>query len=552
MVKLEKILIFILVFAFLIRLLGINYGLPMWLIDDEPPFALAALKMIQLKNPIPAFNLEDFKTVLYYPPYLAYAYILPFLALLGVKFLTFSGEASQFIYHLTSDLSAFFLTARFLNVLLGTASVWLAYDAAKNLFKNNIAGLAAAFFLATSLSHAMFSMVGRHWLPVSFIYLLAFWFLTKAEWGWEKRYFSALLVIGLGMGVSPITALFLILMTGWYFLYETRTLGNLVKSKYFYVSGAFFVFLISLPSWLYPASFGFTGDVTLSAVKSFGDLLASPIQFLKPVILAEPVLALFAVIGLLLALWQQKNLFWPFLIFFYGYAGIFYWFFRYEHRFLLPLVPFLAILAGFAFSHAKNSFNNKFITGALLVLFLLPFNASLRLSYLAYHDDSRALLRDWTLANVPVGSKILVYSRLTRLPSDKEAIAEQRAIDPGSLRKVDAAEENLAVREGKYFHALNLYSVSNGAFLNQLENYAKKNGYEYLFLSDADAGRNPEIFKRFRDLAEKGELLESFGSSQEDYSLAIGQLLGNPFNLFKIKELGPSSAIYKLQMTNDK
>src|SRR3989338_7522995 len=124
------LLIYILAFAFLIRVMGIGYGLPLWLIDDEPPFALAALKMIQLKTLLPALHLEEFKTVLYYPPYLSYLYLLPFSILLGIKYLFFSGGQEQFIYYLTGDLSGFFLIARFLNVLMGIASVFLIYHIA--------------------------------------------------------------------------------------------------------------------------------------------------------------------------------------------------------------------------------------------------------------------------------------------------------------------------------------------------------------------------------------------------------------------------------------
>src|SRR3990167_7489085 len=97
----KLLLIYLLVFAFLVRIAGIGYGLPLWLIDDEPPFTLAALKMIQLKTLLPASHLEEFRTVLYYPPYLSYLYFLPFSILVGVKYLLFSGGQEQFIYYLT-------------------------------------------------------------------------------------------------------------------------------------------------------------------------------------------------------------------------------------------------------------------------------------------------------------------------------------------------------------------------------------------------------------------------------------------------------------------
>ena len=107
----KKILIIIIGAAFLLRIAGINYGLPLWLIDDEPPFTLAALKMIQLKTLLPVFHLDEFKTVLYYPPYLSYFYLLPFSVLLGIKYLFIGGAISQFINYVVLDLSQFFVIA---------------------------------------------------------------------------------------------------------------------------------------------------------------------------------------------------------------------------------------------------------------------------------------------------------------------------------------------------------------------------------------------------------------------------------------------------------
>src|SRR3989344_6054151 len=166
------LLIYILAFAFLVRVAGIGYGLPLWLIDDEPPFTLAALKMLQLKTFLPASYLDEFRTILYYPPYLSYLYLLPFSILLGIKYLFFSGGREQFIYYLTSDLSQFFLIARFLNVVLGVLSAGLLYRVAKNIFsseggsasggQNEFPALLSAFFLSTSLFHILMSANGRH------------------------------------------------------------------------------------------------------------------------------------------------------------------------------------------------------------------------------------------------------------------------------------------------------------------------------------------------------------------------------------------------------
>lgn len=536
------ILIYILAFAFLVRVAGIGYGLPLWLIDDEPPFTLAALKMIQLKTLLLPAHLEEFKTVLYYPPYLSYLYLTPFSILLGIKYLLFGGGMGQFINYLARDLSHFFLIARFLNVLMGVISVYLVYSVGKKIFKQEAVGLAAAFFLSTSLFHILMSANGRHWLPVSFFTVLVLW-LLNLDWEFPKNYFAAVLAVGIGMGFSPISVLLLALIASWYLFYERKSLAAMIKEKYFYLSLVVFGLLAILPGILYPQSFGFRGDVTIGGVKSIFGVVTSPFLFLKPVALSEPVLIFFAVLGLLFSVFYIRNLFWTIFLFLYTYSAIFYLFFRYEERFALPLFPLLALLAAYGVGEIYKKINNRIFIPLLILILALPAVFSLRLSYLLYKNDSRNHLIEWTEANIPYSSKILVYARLTRLPATPEAIQEQRTIDSGSLRKVDLAEESFPKQPS--FHALNLYDVNNPGFFDNLEKYARDNHYQYLFFGGTDQ-RESDKLKKFQKLAEGIILLKSFGEFQEVYSPAIGQLTNSPFGLFKLKEFGPPVSIYKL------
>lgn len=540
------LLIYILVFAFLVRIVGIGYGLPLWLIDDEPPFTLAALKMLQLKTLFPASYLEEFKTILYYPPYLSYLYLLPFFILLGMKYLIFNGGMEQFIYYLTSNLSQFFIIARLINVVLGTISVFLVYKISKNIFSEVAPALFGSFFLGVSLAYIMFSSVGRHWLPVSVFFVLILFFLSHKNWSFHKRYFLAILAAGIGIGISPIIGIAIILILLWYFFYEQRKLAALLTDKLFYPIYLAFGGLVVLPAVIYPRSFGFRGDLTAAESKTILGIIQSPFLFLKPVFLSEPILVLGAVLGLIFLWIKKKNLFWAVSLFIFAYSAIFYWLFRYEHRFTLPLVPILALLAGYGVWSAYQAVNFKRIAVAVIfILCLILTTISLRFGYLVYNDDSRIHLRNWVEENLPAGSKILVYARLTRLSSTKTAIKEQELLDPGSLRRVDLAEANLVNRKGKLFHALNLYDVNNQEFYDNLEKYARDNNYQYIFFGGTDQ-REFNKLRNFQEIAGQGELLKSFGEFQEAYSSSIGQLLGNPFYLFKLKEFGPPIAIYKL------
>lgn len=542
----KRILICILILAFFVRLSGIRYGLPLQVIDDEPPFTLAALMMLQMKTVIPAFHLADFSRVLYYPPYLSYLYLIPFGALGFGQYLLFQGGAREFSYYLMSHLDQFFLIARFINVLLGTLSVWLIYQITLSLFKNIKTALVSSFLLGTGLIHILFSFTGRHWLPISFMYVLGFYFLTRENWDLEKRYCYAVITAGIGMGVSPIVGVFTALIALWYFICDRKSVRDLAAYKKIIFSAVLFAGLAWLPSLLYPRSFGFVGDVTAQQTKTAWGLFSSVFVFLRPVFASDIIVGIFSVAGLALLFRFHRRLAFALSIFIYAYGMIFYELFRFEYRFALPVFPFLCIFAGYGIIEASGYVSPKDGNRIMVAILAVPLIFSLRLGYLAMKNDSRIVLRQWIEANIPAGSKIIVYARLMRLAAYPESIEEQRAIDGGSLRSADLAEEN-GFSAAPAYHALNLYSVNNPSFYANISEYSKLHSYQYLIVSDSDSARNPDQFAGVMDLAKTGTLVRSYGnSSQEDYSIAIGQLLGWPFGLFKVNQFGPAVELYTL------
>src|SRR3989344_2413890 len=268
----RRILFVILVFAFLVRVAGIGYGLPLWLIADEPPFTLGALKMIELKTVIPRFHVDEFRSILYYPTYISY----------------------------------FFLAARFLNILLAVFSIYLIYGVSRNIFNDEWSGLAASFLLSTSLLHIMLSIAARQWMPISLILLLVLYFLTHPSMSFKKRYFLSILISGIGIGISAISSVALFLVGFYFMLFEEKKLSELFREKFIYFLGIMFVALALVPLAIYPASIGFGGKISLFGEKSLFGLLASPFKFLSPLLFAEPILALMSIFGLLFAFLKNR------------------------------------------------------------------------------------------------------------------------------------------------------------------------------------------------------------------------------------------------------
>src|SRR5262245_14064928 len=114
-----KILLAIIFIAFVLRIIGIAYGLPLWLVSDEPPFILAALTMIEIRTLLPVLAPTAFN-ILYFSPYLSYLFLIPFIPLLLFQYLSFSGDMAHFGTHLLLDLSPFFFVARVISALLGS------------------------------------------------------------------------------------------------------------------------------------------------------------------------------------------------------------------------------------------------------------------------------------------------------------------------------------------------------------------------------------------------------------------------------------------------
>ncbi len=242
--------------AFLLRVAGIGYGLPLTLIADEPPFILGALQMLQSHTLVPSLHPELFKNILYYPPYLSYLYVLPFAAIAGATMATWQGTLDSLSTHFLANLSPFFVAARLTSITLGAASVFLIYRTAQSLFTSRIAAGGAAFLLTTSLLHTGLSMKGRHWLPVSFLFLLVLYILTREHLQKNKRILLSYITVGFGVGISTIVVVAL-LPVGLWILFESKLrILNVLRDRLVWVSVGVLALLAPLPYFFSNNSLG--------------------------------------------------------------------------------------------------------------------------------------------------------------------------------------------------------------------------------------------------------------------------------------------------------
>ncbi|MBI2053273.1 MAG: hypothetical protein HYT41_00805 [Candidatus Sungbacteria bacterium] len=64
--------------AFVLRLAGVSYGLPLRLIADEPQYILTGVLMVQEHMITMPLHLPAFSELLYSPPHLIYLFLVPF------------------------------------------------------------------------------------------------------------------------------------------------------------------------------------------------------------------------------------------------------------------------------------------------------------------------------------------------------------------------------------------------------------------------------------------------------------------------------------------
>ena len=542
-VREEWILVAILVLAFLVRIAGITYGLPLTLVADEPPFTLGALQMLQTHLLIPSLHESAF-TVLYYPPYTSYLLLLPFVVLIGVKYLLWHGAAALFPSYVLSDLTWFFVTARLLDVVLGVASVYLVYRVAESLFRSKAAAAFAGFLLATSILHEALSMVGRQWLPVSFFFILILFILTRERLSFSYRYFFSFLLAGIAVGFSSIAVLAVVLIGLYYLLFDVRAVQNMWRDlPRLSLYGALFAALALLPSLLHSGSNGFVVALTLFKEKTLMSFLLSPWEALTQTLFSEPVLTGFFIFGLIATLLYARRVFVLAASFFILYVLTFYTFFRLEPRFIVPLLPLYALLGGFCIAKVWNKKINLFI---LLVL-ALPLLTSLRLSYLTYEGDTRDAARTWLLRELKPTDNVLVYAPGMRLPSTRGSLEELRAIDQSLVRKTDEAEAALDFKNVP--HALNnLINVSNASFLRSLPTYAATHNYMYLVIApEVLSTSTAPIIARLTKGWDEVARFDGFGPRMSTYE---SDFLRSFPELFQKRMLGPDIVIYHSPKTH--
>jgi len=421
----EYLIVFlILIVAIVVRLYSINYDLPFVYDQDEPMFVQHALSMLKNRDPNPHWFGPPAGTTMYLLA-LVYGGIYGVGRVIG----TFqSAEDFRNLYY--SNPTVFYLAGRIISAIFGVAMIWLVYKLGRRLF-GPAAGLIAAGVLTLSPIHLLLSQQVRMDMQMTFLIVLAFWFCLNIL---ERQDWTGYLLAGFFTGLAAVTkypaivfslsiAISHFIVTPSLRLSEHR---KLVASALACVVGAFagspFVFfdfhtvVKDVIQEARPEHLSATGE----------GLLRNFIWYAKgPLPNALGLIGLLlAIVGLTLCLSSKQKSRWVltsfpllFLIFISSLS------LRWE-RWILPVVPFFALLSAFAATHLIGVLRSRFSRGVtrlaatvlLVVLFVPLLRSSISYARETAGPYTSTLARNWMLDHIK-GSRVLIEVYGPRLPA---------------------------------------------------------------------------------------------------------------------------------------
>jgi len=424
MIKLSKLnwpLLIILGLALLVRLWGIDHGLPFIYHPDEPALVRSAYGL-RFGNLNPGHF--DWPHLHYYLCFFIFESFIKLRALLQVLHLRSFLESVMPL--LWQDPAIFYFLARLVSALMGVATVGLAYLSGKKLFDKRV-GLIAALFLSLSSLHVDESHYALLDVPLTFWVVLSFFFsILILENGRLRDYLLAGLFAGLAASTKYHGALVVTPIVVAYLL-RVGSLSNLSILRRLSVDGMKLLlaglaavggFLLGTPFALLDwKTFTFKEDARgflwqLQNMQGhLGAEAANGWWFHFSITLRRglgPLLLGLAVLGILLALYRHRRrdiLLLSFPLFYFLYVGS--WTVVYG-RFMIPILPMLCLLAANGIAIVANKFKkSNLIWGALVGLALVqPAWEVIKSDYILTQTDTRTLAKNWIDENLPDKSTI--------------------------------------------------------------------------------------------------------------------------------------------------
>ncbi len=409
--------------------LSLLHGLPFYLVGDEESIIGGTLQMLSQKVLFPVQNRSAFE-FLYYPialPYSILALVVPY----AIGILIFNPAVSgieSLGHYLLVNLDQVWILARLVSVFMGVLAVYFTHKLARVVFpKQPYIGLFAALFILTSFFHFQLSVVMRHWMFSTVMFIASLYFLFKSYFNIKSDALRSGFFVALASGFGQI-GLITSFFVGISYLAMNRTKEWFgLKNKNFWLFsalavGGFLFFLLT-----HPDAFNFilAGEETNTlAEKSLNYYFY---EFKNTIIFLlhhEFVISILGLLGAILMVVQKKIkealLFTGIIIL----HNIFlFTFFHNAPRYQWYIIPLLAVMGAYLLSQFwlyMNTTRIKHTIGimAIAVVFLIPTLGVVQYAKLLSRPTTEQMAYKWLQERIE-DDVIMIHSRsITPLQED--------------------------------------------------------------------------------------------------------------------------------------
>lgn len=432
--------IFILLFllAFSIRVIGIRWGVPsqnnpysaFW--ADEPGILYATLLLGRggYLNEI----LQNYP-LFYYISFVVFGLYYVFGRLFDV-FSSLGDFQAQYLL----NMSQFLMIGRYFTLTVASLTVPATYLVGRRLFGKRI-GLLAAVFLLFSFGHVVYAKVFRLDTVLPLIFLISFYLLVRLPDAPPDK-LRPYVLAALGMTLVAGTK-----VTGWSFLAPLALIPFVtdpnvaqrpfrlpkLDRRYIFLLFVFFTTYIAVIAPFLPQLADSIQRTVTSqwversyqnagAMSPYAHSFFWHVSYILPRQMGVTIYPL-VWLGLLLLPFERKRRTNVLLLFalLIGYLLPIGYALRTNWRDVLPILPFLSIVAAYAFDWLLAAFFDwinlrqkrlQVIAGTLILagLLLIPIYNIYRQKYLILQTDTRQIAKAWIETNLPANSKLAIES----------------------------------------------------------------------------------------------------------------------------------------------
>ncbi len=547
------IVTWMMILGFSARFLGVWFGLPDLFHADEPVVVNHAL----------AFGSGDFNPHFFnIPPLVSYLLFLVYgiYFVLGKAVGMFSGP-QDFLSAFLMSPTSFYLIARILfGALIGTVTIYLIYRLGKKFFSLEH-GLLAAALLALNFLHVRDSHYIYVDIPLAAVLVLSFFpVLTLIE----RFEFRTYLCFGVLLGIATATkyngALIMLPFLVVHFAKHRSQFVPLALALLISIATFFILNPFALLDWKFFFSELSEQAKSTDFVGFFHHLGYSLNEGVGSLVL------ICAMIGIIRSIASKRFKLGVVVIYVLSYYAVLCFKSQPYDRYVLPMIPFLMLLAAEGLIVLKKEFKLSRASFVILVFaVMVPSLLKVILSdFIFLEKDTRTISRSWVESFVPAGSKVALDSPLylPRLKPTMPQLEEKKAeLSASGVSKgtnalrldtmIKQAGEHPEARYELYF--LTRAGSASGFLFSKPEipydlAVLKSKGIQYVIVGPMSDQESPF----FEALTKNADLVAQFTPYQDSKIQSLMDskpLTGGPFlwkDLFARERNGTIISIYRI------